>query len=110
MKFDLLRFMSLKSFIYSLTELLYFPGTKVKEIYQKCQIEKSSCYHVLTDTDSRCLQFLVISDTNSDFPEKKIGDVIFDCIVILSSTNVLILLTLSGITLMREKKRKAWSI
>ena len=36
MKFDLLRFMSLKSFIYSLTELLYFPGPKVKEIYQKC--------------------------------------------------------------------------
>ena len=36
MKFDLLRFMSLKNFIYSLTELLYFPGPKVKEIYQKC--------------------------------------------------------------------------
>ena len=39
--------LSLKSFIYTLTETLYFPNNIVKEIYKKYQIEKIICYHVL---------------------------------------------------------------
>ena len=70
--------LSLKSFIYSLTELFSFPISKVKEIYKKYQIEKIICYHNLTDTDSTALQFLVIFDPNSDFSESKIRDVIFE--------------------------------
>ena len=44
--------LSLKSFIYTLAETLYFPNSTVKEIYRKYQIERILCYHVLTDTDS----------------------------------------------------------
>ena len=68
--------LSLKSFIYSLCESLHFPGPKVNEIFEKYQIEKILCYHVLTDSTS--LQFIIISDPNSDFPESKIRDVLFE--------------------------------
>ena len=44
--------LSLKSFIYTLAETLYFPNSTAKEIYRKYQIERILCYHVLTDTDS----------------------------------------------------------
>ena len=46
--------LSLKSFIYSLVELSYFPQENpvVTEIYEKYKIERIFCYHVLTDTDS----------------------------------------------------------
>ena len=72
--------LSLKSFIYSLCETLHFPGPKVKEIFEKYQIKKILCYHVLSDTDSTSLQFIIISDPNSDFPESKIRDVLFEVI------------------------------
>ena len=45
---------------------------KVKEIFEKYQIGKILCFHVLTDTDSASLQYITISDPNSDFPESKI--------------------------------------
>ena len=51
---------------------------KVKEIFEKYQIGKILCFHVLTDTDSASLQFITISDPNSDFPESKIRDVLFE--------------------------------
>ena len=72
--------LSLKSFIYSLWETLHFPGPKVKETFEKHQIEKTLCYHVLTDTDSTSLQFIIISDPYSDFPDSKIRDVLFEVI------------------------------
>ena len=62
--------LSLKSFICMLTEILYFPNNIVKEIYKKYQIEKI-CYHVLTDTDSTFLQFVIIFDPSSNFLESK---------------------------------------
>ena len=61
--------LSLKSFIYLLAETLYFPDEIVFKIYNKYQIEKIICYHILTDTDSTSLQFIILSDTSSDFPE-----------------------------------------
>ena len=73
--------LSLKSFIYTLTETLYFPNDIVKEIYKKYKIGKVICYHILTDTYSTSLLFIVISDPSSDFPESKIRDVIFEVIV-----------------------------
>ena len=77
--------LSLKSFIYSLYETLRFPSPKVKEIFEKYQIKKILCYHVLTDTDSTSLQCMIISDPNSDFPESKIRDVLFE---VITKTNI----------------------
>ena len=63
--------LSLKSFIYSLVELLYFPQENpvVAEIYEKYKIEIIFCYHVLTDTESTSIQFIIISDIDSTYPE-----------------------------------------
>ena len=51
--------LSLKSFIYSLVELLSFPEENliVAKIYDKYEIEQVLCYRVLTDRDSTSLQF-----------------------------------------------------
>ena len=63
--------LSLKSFIYSLVELLAFPeeNTIVSEIFDKYEIERIFCYHVLTDTNSTSIQFIIISDVTNTFPE-----------------------------------------
>ena len=55
--------LSLKSFIYSLAELLSFPGENktVENIYWKNEIERIFCYHILTDTDSTSLNFLILN-------------------------------------------------
>ena len=71
----------LKSFIYSLAETFCFPSPIVKSIYQKYQIEKILIYDVLTYTNSTVLQFIIISDPNSDMPETKIRDIFFEVII-----------------------------
>ena len=73
--------LSLKDFIYSLTEILSFPDSIVKKIYEKYQIDRIICYHILTDTDSTFLQFVILSDPASSFPECDIRDIIFAVIV-----------------------------
>ena len=73
--------LSLKDFIYSLTEILSFPDPIVKKIYEKYQIDRIICYHILTDTDSTSLQFVILSDPASSFPECEIRDIIFEVIV-----------------------------
>ena len=73
--------LSLKSFIYSLTEILSFPSSIAKEIYKKYQIDKILCYHILTDTDSTSMQFVILSDPSSNFPECDVRDIIFEVIV-----------------------------
>ena len=40
--------LSLKSFIYTLAEILFFPNATVKEIYKKYKIERIIIYHILT--------------------------------------------------------------
>ena len=59
--------LSLKSFIYSLVELLAFPEENpiVSEIFDKYEIERIFCYHLLTDTNSTSIQFIIISDATS---------------------------------------------
>ena len=71
----------LKSFIYSLAETFCFLSPIVKSIYQKYQIEKILIYDVLTDTNSTVLQFIIISDPNSDMPKTKIRDIFFEVII-----------------------------
>ena len=73
--------LSLKDFIYSLYILLSFPASIVKKIYEKYQIDRIICYHILTDTDSTFLQFVILSDPASSFPECDIRDIIFAVIV-----------------------------
>ena len=73
--------LSLKSFIYALVETFYFPSQLVLNIYKKYKIEKIEINHVLTDTDSTALQFIIISDPNSDIPEPKFRETIFEIIV-----------------------------
>ena len=72
--------LSLKSFIYSLVELLYFPDENsiVLSIYNKYNIEKIHCYHILTDTDSTAIQFVIISNIESTYPENKVSEILFE--------------------------------
>ena len=79
--------LSLKSFIYSLVELLSFPEEHpiVSKIYEKYDIERIFCCHVLTDTDSTSLQFIIISDPSSSYPECDVRDILFE---IFSNTEI----------------------
>ena len=72
--------LSLKSFIYSLFELLAFQEENpiVQQKYEKYQIEFIYCYHVLTDTDSTSLQFIIVSDLKSMFPECDVCYILFE--------------------------------
>ena len=73
--------LSLNSFIYSLVETLTYLTETVRQIYQKYQIEKILCYHILTDTDSTALQFAIISDPSSTYPECDVRDILFEIFV-----------------------------
>ena len=79
--------LSLKSFIYSLVELLHFPEENpvVASIYEKYQIEQILCYQVLTDTDSTSIQFIIVSDPKSSYPECDVRDILFE---IFSKTKI----------------------
>ena len=70
----------LKSFIHSLVELLHFPKENqiVVSIYEKCEIEKNLCYHVLTDTYSTSIQFNIVSDPSSTYPECDVREILFE--------------------------------
>ena len=50
-------------------------------MHDKYLIEKVHIYYVLTDTDSTCLQFLFISNSESEICEKKYRDIIFKVII-----------------------------
>ena len=81
----------LKSFIYSLVELLQFPKKKKKKnsivasIYKKYNIEQIFCYQVLTDTDSTSHQFIFVSGLASSYPECNVRDILFE---IFSKTEI----------------------
>ena len=79
--------LSLKSFIYSLVELLSFPEENliVSKIYEKYEIEKILCYHVLTNTDSTSIQFVIVSDPSSTYPECDVRDILLET---FSSTEI----------------------
>ena len=73
--------LSLKSFIYDLLETFCFPQKQVTDSNKKYLIEKVEIFHILTDTDSTALEFIFISDPNSDAPEDKFRKIIFEIIV-----------------------------
>ena len=75
----------LKSFIYDLTETFCFASQLVQEIYKKYKIERIEMCHILTDTDSIALHFIIISDPNSYVPVQKFRDIIFEIIAATKS-------------------------
>ena len=77
----------LKSFIYSLVELLYFSeeNSIVFQICKQHEIEKIHCYHILTATDSTSIQIVIVSNADSTFPESKTHDILFE---IFSKTEI----------------------
>ena len=77
--------LSLKSFIYQLAELFTFPDEIVQAIYDKYQIERVYVYHVLTDTDSTTVRFVVISSLESTFTEPQVRNIIFE---VFSQTSI----------------------
>ena len=79
--------LSLKSFIYSLVELFHFPEGNpiVSDIYKKYQIEEIQFYQVLTDMDSTSIQFIIVSEPESLFPEWDIQYILFE---IFSKTDI----------------------
>ena len=65
-----------KSFIYEITETFCFPKENIKEIDKKYGIERVGIFHLLTDTDSKSLKFMFVSDPNSKTPDDKFRDII----------------------------------
>ena len=72
--------LSLKSFTYSLAELLTFPEENkvVQEIFDKYLIEKNLINQILTDTDSTSLQFVAVSKLESTFTENDFRNILFE--------------------------------
>ena len=72
--------LSLKTFVYSLVELLHFPEENpiVADIYKKYKIYGIQCYQILTDTDSTSIQFIIVSDPASAYPECDVRDILFE--------------------------------
>ena len=68
-------------------ELLTFPeeNSIVQKIYDKYEIERIYIYHILTDTDSTSLQFVIVSSDQSSFPEDQVRDILFE---IFSNTEI----------------------
>ena len=70
--------LSLISFIYEMIETLCFPSGKTKKIFESYKIEYIFPYHLLTDTDSTCLFFMFLCKPESDVPDEKFRDCIFE--------------------------------
>ena len=72
--------LSPKRFIYLLVELLHFPEENpiVASIYEKYDIEQIFCYQMLTDSDSTSIQFIIVSDPASLYPECDVRDILFE--------------------------------
>ena len=72
---------SLMRFVYKMLETFCFPDNKIEETYDKYLTEKVHIYHVLTDTNSTCLQILFISYPKSNNCEQKYREIIFEVII-----------------------------
>ena len=68
-------------------ELLHFPEETpvVASIYEKYEIKQILCYQILTDTDSTSIQFIIVSDPSSSYPECNVRDILFE---IFSKTEI----------------------
>ena len=69
---------SIKSFVYDLTDAFMFPNQEIQEMYQLYQVNKCYLYQNLTDTYSTSMFFVFICDLNSCVSEDKARNIIFD--------------------------------
>ena len=102
--------LSLKSFIYDVIEAFCFPDENIKEIFKNYMIERVVIFHVLTDTGSTSLTVIFISDRNSDIPESKYRDMIFEIRTTSQFTRDSTTHTSSGTFLGLGKRKKEKSL
>ena len=50
----------------------------MKKIYDKYLIKRNLVYHILTETDSTSLQFIVTSSLQSTFTEEQVRNILFE--------------------------------
>ena len=72
--------MSLKSFVYDITDVFCFPDDKVKGIFEKNDIEKCFLYLNLTDTGSCSIFFIFICKLEGCIPESVFRNVLLEII------------------------------
>ena len=72
--------LSLKSFVYDMIDVFYFPDNEIQQIYDYCQIEKCFLYQNLTDTDSTSLFFIFICKLECFVVESEARNIIFKCL------------------------------
>ena len=70
---------SLKSFIYDIIETC-FQSRQCQGNFQKVWDQVGGSFYVLTDIDNTYLKFMFISNPNSETPESKCRDIIFEII------------------------------
>ena len=70
--------MSLKLFVYDIIDVFCFPDDKVKDIFDKNDIEKCFLYLNLTDTDSCSMYFVFICKLGRCIPENVFRNVLFE--------------------------------
>ena len=69
---------SIKNFVYDLTDVFMFPDHEIREIYQKYQVDKCYLYQNLNDTGSTSVSFLFICNLNCSVNEDKAKNIIFE--------------------------------
>ena len=69
---------SIKSFVYDIIDVFMFPNEEIKNICQKCKINKCLVEQNLTDTDSTSIFFVFICDLACDVREDEPRDIIFE--------------------------------
>ena len=70
--------MSLKSFVYDITDVFCSPDNKVKGIFDKNNIQKCFLYLNLTDIDSCSMFFISICKLECCIPESDFRNVLFE--------------------------------
>ena len=70
----------LESFTYDFTETFFVPNKTAREIYDKYMIERVFPYSILTGTDNICVFFIFICKPESNLPDPKFRDVLFEVI------------------------------
>ena len=73
--------LSLKSFIYDLSEIFCFPTKEIFNICKKYLVQKVQVFHIPTDIDRTAFKFIFISNLNRDVLEEKFRDIIFEFII-----------------------------
>ena len=72
--------LSIKSFVFDMTDVFCFPNDEIQQIYDHYQIERCFLYQNLTDTDSTSLFFNFICKLDCSVPESEAKKIIFECL------------------------------